>query len=277
MQQATDPFPALALSEYLPGDSVVWLAGFGAMCFALFATCGALGPLLCGRDWDTLDAGLRLRWRIKFVSVLHSVYAVYGSVRTMAYDPDTSGNPVGTTVLRSYFLGVTTVYIIYDTVLSVVYWKYMPDPSIVYHHVMAIASYGLGFWNHYCTYQQAMFQVIELTTPVVALRWYLQVTGRGASRLYFWNGLVMMVTFFFVRIVWTTYVLLGRVFPVAPLFHPEVPTSAISWFFAVAFVLVQWFWFAKIMSTAARFLGLTRGKKGGKGGSASKEDLYKET
>lgn len=60
----------------------------------------------------------------------------------------------------------------------------------------------------------AAFLMWELSTPFVHLRWFLYKMKYDHTKMYFYNGLSMILAFFLARIVWgyySSYLLVGDV------------------------------------------------------------------
>lgn len=264
----------------LPVEARFFLLSLPLCFLGLFVASGRLLPSILPRgDWARLDEGLRIRARIKAVSLVHTLVVIVTSISVMLTEPEPSPGEasfLGTNTARSLSLGITLAYMVYDLLISLYYWRFMPDKSLVYHHTCTILSYGVSLCQVYplASRWQVAYQAIELTTPLVAARWYLLVTGRAGSKLYFYNGLAMLVGFFLVRVCWSSRVVWG-VLSETPWTHERTELPLVQWVACIAFTLVQYYWFALIVKGAIAHK--KEKKEGGAGEKKAAKDLYRES
>jgi len=92
-------------------------------------------------------------------------------------------------------------YILEDLLLVYYYGKEVGGSiGFIFHHVMAAAGYTLCLNGRFLSYY-ANFRIIsEMSTPFLNFRWKIYISGNEKSPLYFWNGILLITTFFVVRI-----------------------------------------------------------------------------
>lgn len=263
----------------LPLPSRLFLLSLPLLFLFLFKFSSAFLPLVLPRgDWAKMDEGLRIRARIKCVSLAHTAVVIGTSIGVMATEPEPGPGEaayLGTTTARTLSLGITLMYMIYDLGISLHFWRFMPDKSLVYHHLCTILSYGVSIGQLYplASRWQVAYQAIELTTPLVAARWYLLVSGRSQTRAYFYNGLALLVAFFIVRVCWSTRVVYG-VISETPWTHEKTELAALQWTACIAFTLVQYYWFVLIVKGA---LAHTKNKNKKTNTKDNNKELYRES
>jgi hypothetical protein len=113
----------------------------------------------------------------------------------------------------------------------------------------------------------AGFLLWELSTPMLHLRWVLYKIGQGGSKLYTYNALAGMATFFLCRIVWGNMLsLLYWWASFAALAtqrgRDELPVASV-WFYCVCTVVMNglnaW-WFSKMVAIARESLAAKKQK-----------------
>ena len=156
---------------------------------------------------------------------------------------------------------VLIAYIASDLLVAVWHirdWK--NGEANLIHHTTAIACYWMLI-NDQFAHAHAMFGAIcELTTPIVNQRWFFDKAGMKASPLYLANGILMLVTWFVLRVVvfgWMGVRLWGMRLQVATLSWDRIVMVIGS--YGIGYAL-QLFWFRKILMGAIKAV-LGAGKK----------------
>lgn len=96
---------------------------------------------------------------------------------------------------------------------------------------------------------------MEGTTPFINLRWFLSKMGKKATPTYFVNGLLIVTTWFILRIC-------GATFIGVMIFQMQPRLNEVSWFTrnisfrtsAVVSYVLQWVWFIKIVKGLLSFI-----------------------
>ncbi len=107
----------------------------------------------------------------------------------------------------------------------------------------------------------------ELTTPFINARWFMDKAGMKSSMLYLVNGLIMLVSWFLLRVLlfgymgWRIVVMWDQIMTLT-----GVQKSAVIFAYTVGYGL-QLFWFKKILRGALKAVGLI----GGGGSNSAKK------
>ncbi|KZV90080.1 hypothetical protein EXIGLDRAFT_771112, partial [Exidia glandulosa HHB12029] len=80
--------------------------------------------------------------------------------------------------------------------------------GFVAHAVACFSVYMFGF-TPFLAYFGARCLMFEASTPFLNIHWYLLKTGRSGGKLAMINGVLLLTTFFFCRLVYGTYVSYG--------------------------------------------------------------------
>lgn len=132
--------------------------------------------------------------------------------------------------------------------------------ALLFHHVTILIIYTCGLLHQppMGLYFMLAFQVQELTNPFLTNRWFLIECGMKESVWYVINGILVLVTFFVVRIVFGMVVCL-RLHTKVPEWAWEKPGLVIALYGAWIFQSFQFYWFYYILLALVRFL--LKGKK----------------
>eukprot|EP00287_Rhodomonas_sp_CCMP768_P010127 CAMPEP_0196735734 /NCGR_PEP_ID=MMETSP1091-20130531/14055_1 /TAXON_ID=302021 /ORGANISM="Rhodomonas sp., Strain CCMP768" /LENGTH=305 /DNA_ID=CAMNT_0042079395 /DNA_START=49 /DNA_END=967 /DNA_ORIENTATION=- len=123
------------------------------------------------------------------------------SVYTLISDSDLQQHRLnGNTELSSLIIDIATGYFIYDSVVIALHLK---DDGVAYlaHGILCLFTYGLAAFYHVYHFYGPVFLLFEFTTLFVNCRWILYELNLKDSKMYFWNGLCLLIAWFLVRIV----------------------------------------------------------------------------
>ncbi len=151
-----------------------------------------------------LERDKRGYWCASMVSTVHAVLITFMSVRALARDERLASGadffystPQSLQATRC-FVG----YIFSDLVLSVWYRARWPGwQENLAHHVMILMTWSVFIGTRSGQFLAMVAHICELTTPFVNQRWFLYEAGLKSGKVYFYNGLVMVLLWFVTRIV----------------------------------------------------------------------------
>ena len=110
---------------------------------------------------------------------------------------------------QKYSSAIAAGYLFYDTIFCLNY--YNRDKLMVqtyFHHVVGIiGTLSSIFFDGFVGSAVQLTTISELSTLNVNLRVLLSLIGLGDSTLYMWNGVIMTIVFFFIRVVYYIWVL----------------------------------------------------------------------
>lgn len=133
---------------------------------------------------------------------------------------------------------------------------------LIFHHILIIATYSLGLLTQPMAgvYFMCAFQVQEITSIFLANRWFLLECEMKESDFYWWNGLFLIISYALIRVLFGSFVLFRLVMNL-----PEETLQRLDYtvivFCSVAFQLLQFYFFYKILEVVFKFLGTKKPKK----------------
>lgn len=142
---------------------------------------------------------------------------------------------------------MTIGYFISDLflVLASLPFKSISSPaSTILHHVTAIVTFSLSFYHRLAYIYCLIFIFTEASTPFVNLRWMLAELKMTSSKLYYLNGILMVLSFFLSRIIlfpFQTYIVMMRISDVYRNNH-TIAYAALSGLTIAGFLNHYWFY-----------------------------------
>jgi len=152
------------------------------------------------------DRDLKRQGADRALSTVHALCtSILGVVVELCSSPacTTRGTWLGAPMLL--FLG----YLVVDmgSILICDVWKRWrsPDYGMMFHHVFIFSFFSIGYVTDAGVWFASTLLINELSTPFVNAFWYLQYTGQKESRAFMINGLLLLFTFTFCRMVFIPY------------------------------------------------------------------------
>ncbi|GAN08980.1 DUF887-domain-containing protein [Mucor ambiguus] len=94
-------------------------------------------------------------------------------------------------------------YFLWDTIIAIYFYKYQ-GISMVFHGVASFSVFIFSF-RPFVNYYGAIFLMYELSTIFLNFHWFMDKLNWTGSKIQLVNGVVLLLTFFFARIVFGTY------------------------------------------------------------------------
>ncbi|KAJ9088902.1 hypothetical protein DSO57_1018299 [Entomophthora muscae] len=215
------------LSRYLGLTKIENHINVIALSIVSFHAVYLLGGLI-SRYWfenvyEDLSAKEKIVWRVKIVSFVHAV-AISILAYPLLFDPHLMKNKVfGYTTYSGDVYAVTCGYFVWDIVYVLVQGQHM---SFLLHGIACLAVF-LYSYTPFLNYYGSAFLMFELSTPFLNLVYFMVTTIHGfgfefasvfisnlflqdkcsysKTLLFKLNGIVLLLVFFLVRIVFGLY------------------------------------------------------------------------
>mmetsp|Transcript_19990 Transcript_19990/g.31904 ORF Transcript_19990/g.31904 Transcript_19990/m.31904 type:complete len:252 (+) Transcript_19990:84-839(+) len=223
-----------------------------------------ISPLVFSTSWASLSEAKSEKgyWAATFTGIVHALLVTATSVAAIWQDPTflSSSDAFQVTPLSHLSCCIFLGYIISDLALSSFFMSTWPgwQANLVHHLLVLVSWYQVtvgGYMHGPCLAAMAC----EITTPFVSARWLLDKTGMKESKIYFWNGMAMMVLWFFFRVCWYS----GQTFRIYQLREGllTLPTLNICVFLISFFAgaALQLYWFSKLLKGAIKVLTTPKG------------------
>uniref|UniRef100_A0A7S3PKB8 TLC domain-containing protein n=1 Tax=Aplanochytrium stocchinoi TaxID=215587 RepID=A0A7S3PKB8_9STRA len=143
----------------------------------------------------------RIRFHTYITSICHAIFVSIGGF-LCAYEL------VGCTNHHAYFghsmlaVNVSEVFISYllqDLGILIYHYNILRDKESIIHHVIFLTISQYAVSKSYFVWPFTWLILGETSTPFVGIRWLLAVSGNKESKLYFYNGVLLLGTFFLFR------------------------------------------------------------------------------
>jgi len=161
----------------------------------------------------------------------------------------------GTTPLSQFVVMVSCGFFVYDIYASIKLRRKEGIVPILHGSVCFSDLLYTLLASKFFFYGPAAI-VWEISTPFVHLRWFLSKMDMRRSRLFFNNGMLMLLSFGLCRICWGTYVAFKFFRMMAAASNDSMNASAFGMPMALCLSgnLLNYYWFYKMIAIARRYL-----------------------
>ncbi|CAI5757575.1 unnamed protein product [Candida verbasci] len=167
---------------------------------------------LFGKNYDNLKKSTKINFDVHFTSMIQCIISILLFIphlnnphfQNRSLDP--VGSLFGVTPFGSLCCSLTIGYFLWDILVCIQHFKLF-GIGFLFHGIAAMFAFGNGIFVPYCQPWAGAFLTFELSTPFVNLNWFAShlPTGTFSDKFIIINGLLLMITFFSVRIVWGFY------------------------------------------------------------------------
>ncbi|OJJ47581.1 hypothetical protein ASPZODRAFT_63333 [Penicilliopsis zonata CBS 506.65] len=167
-----------------------------------------LSPILCPKSYPKLNPRTRLNWDIHVVSLVQSVLINVLALWVMFTDEERKSMNVGERVYGytgacGLIQALAAGYFIYDLIVSTLYIK-MFGVGMLFHAISALWVFSLGF-RPFLNFYASNFILYELSSPFLNIHWFFDKVNMTGSKAQWYNGMLLLFTFFSCRLVWGTW------------------------------------------------------------------------
>ncbi|KDQ21753.1 hypothetical protein BOTBODRAFT_150707 [Botryobasidium botryosum FD-172 SS1] len=250
---ASLPLARLLSLPHLP-DHFGTVASSALFFWAVQLVSPYVAPLV-SRSYATLPKRTQHEWHVRVVSVAH-VLVMLPMIRESlgkdalnrdrAFGWDEAVGSLGS-VANGY------VYFLWDTFESILG---KGDIGFIIHGIASLATFT-PLYRPFIAYYAPRALLFELSTPFLNIHWFLDKTGRTGGILQRVNGVLLLGTFFAVRLCYGAYISY-QLFQT--LFDVRGQVSSIGLISVglgnITLNLLNWFWFVKMVAALKkRFAG----------------------
>ncbi|EKM82492.1 hypothetical protein AGABI1DRAFT_68152 [Agaricus bisporus var. burnettii JB137-S8] len=189
-----------------------------------------VAPWLCNRLWPLAYASKKRSaqnsWEIHIVSQVHCVVIIAAAAYSVwTESPDRAlDQAFGWSDTTGYVHGIAVGYFLWDTVDAIVNYIYS---GFVVHGVVCLLIYAMTF-RPFAAYYGTRCLLWEISTFFLNIHWILDKTGKTGSKLQLVNGILLISSFLFFRLIYggsvcfSFFLTLTRVWREIPLFYTIV-------------------------------------------------------
>mmetsp|Transcript_30629 Transcript_30629/g.49115 ORF Transcript_30629/g.49115 Transcript_30629/m.49115 type:complete len:266 (+) Transcript_30629:147-944(+) len=231
-------------------DSLEWFVFFHLLYWVF-----RISSRVLFKTYNKLERDKRGYWCASMVSTFHAVLITVLSLRALYEDPRLAAGvdffhttPASLQTVR-VFLG----YITADLLLSIYYRaRWSGWLANLIHHIALVVAWCLFVRSKGGHYFALVAHTCEITTPFVNQRWFMYEAGLKNAKVYFYNGLFMVLLWFLTRVAFYTslgFKLFITRHQVMSLGILEGGTVFVCYFLGL---MLQYFWFYKLMRGAIK-------------------------
>ncbi|KAF5331117.1 hypothetical protein D9619_005379 [Psilocybe cf. subviscida] len=211
-----------------------------------------LGPW-CSARWFPSSYGAKGRsaknnWSIHVVSQVHVLIIIPMALWCIWNEsPEWSQDKAfGWDSRVGYVHAIACGYFLWDTLDAIINFI---DPGFVAHGVVCFCIYLMGY-TPFVAYYGVRCLLWETSTFFLNNHWFMDKTGRTGTRAQLINGVFLLGSFFFIRIVYGGYISI-QFFHTLLQIRKSVPLTHVIIYGSGNFVLqgLNWFWFFKMITS----------------------------
>lgn len=228
----------------------------------LFLVSPVISRALFGENYNQLSKRGKKNFDIHIVSMVQCLISIaviiplYGNEH-LAQDPVFHYLPYA-----GFVSSITIGYFIWDSYICLRYFKMFGIGFLL--HAFASLFVFCQTLRPFCLAWVAGFLSFELSTPFVNVNWFISKLPAGTVPFYIQaiNGLLLIITFFIVRIIWgffAIYKVSGQLYQVLDQLPLWLPASVVLLNFALD--SLNLYWFKKMVAIAAKKIGGPAPKK----------------
>lgn len=200
--------------KFGPAEQVLWsisiISGI-IMCKIVYELTGWISSLYF-KVYNDLTKSQKIEWDNRGFSTFHAILAAAVSFYLIVFsDTFKDGGPGDLminrrSVLSDAMFGISIGYFLAD--LGMILWLFpsLGGKEYMLHHGLSLYAILLSLISGQGQIYILMVLSTEITTPLVNLRWYLDLAGQKSSTLYIYNGVAMFVGWLVARILFFVYI-----------------------------------------------------------------------
>ncbi|KAI0072276.1 DUF887-domain-containing protein [Panus rudis PR-1116 ss-1] len=223
----------------------------------VYATAGyttlhlVLAPFLSRLVVPSVYKGLKGRkgrnnWNIHIVSFVNACTLSYLAFQCLGHKSLREDKAFGWHESVGTANAVAVGHFIWDSADSIINFV---DIGFVIHGISCMMLYTLTF-RPYLGFYSPRFLLWELSTPFLNIHWFLDKLGKTGSTIQYINGILLLSTFFAVRIVYGLYMSYDFLHTIYAVRNDVSPVFTIALFIGnIILNSLNLFWFGKMIKT----------------------------
>ncbi|KAF1802487.1 TLC domain-containing protein [Mucor lusitanicus] len=160
-------------------------------------------PVLFPKTFQFFKGYNAPNWHVHVVSTVHCIVVVLGSFFIFADNSLNQDRVFGYVRWAADIYSISCGYFLWDTIIAIYFYKYQ-GISMVFHGVASFSVFIFSF-RPFVNYYGAIFLMYELSTIFLNFHWFMDKLNWTGSKIQLVNGVILLLTFFFARIVFGTY------------------------------------------------------------------------
>jgi len=218
-------------------------------------------PIVLGDAYNKLSRKTQINFDIHVVSMVQCVLSIglllptwnHPHYQNRLHDPHSS--ILGYTPYGGFVCAISLGYFLWDLYVCLKFYSLF-GVGFLFHGFAAVYVFGTSFYP-FCMPWIPAFLLFELSTPFVNINWFANRLPKGtfSDKTVMINGLMLLFTFFSVRIAWGFYAVyllaidMFQIWDQLPWYLP-VPVLALN----VLLDTLNVYWFSKMVAIARKTL-----------------------
>ncbi|KAF9061893.1 TLC domain-containing protein [Rhodocollybia butyracea] len=232
--------------------------------FFFLAVHQAFAPVVSGwmsSSFRKLDRRGKNNWSIHVVSQVHVLVVVPMALRILNSPSQGQDRAFGWDEGAGSLQAIASAYFVWDTFDAIINFT---DVGFIVHGFACSLIYLLSF-RPFLSYYASRCLLWESSTFFLNIHWFLDKTNRTGSTFQLVNGILLLATFFFVRLIGGAYVSYQFFFTLYDAWD-EIPL-AYALIYGTGNIVLQGlnvFWFMKMITALRKRFSGGDGKRNGK-------------
>lgn len=189
-----------------------------------------LSNLLFPKIYKSLTRRTRVNWDVHVVSFVQSclinalaLWVIFTDEERKQMKGSVVERVYGYTGASALIQGLACGYFIWDLIVSTRFLKIF-GVGIWCHAITALCVFSFGF-RPFANYYGPVFILYELSSPFLNIHWFCDKLNLTGSKLQWYNGMLLLFTFFCCRLVWGTYQSARVYYDVWQILHVDPSTA----------------------------------------------------
>ncbi|KAJ7582983.1 TLC domain-containing protein [Mycena floridula] len=184
-------------------------------------------------------------WAIHIVSQVHAAIIVPLALTTLNLDSLDKDRAFGWDDRSGFVQAVACGYFLWDTLDAIIFFT---DIGFVFHGFACLMIFMLSF-KPFVAFYGARCLLWEASTFFLNIHWFLDKTGRTGGNLQLVNGIILLVVFFGVRIVYGGIISYGFLQTLYAT-RDQIPLGYVLVYGAGNIMLqgLNWLWYGKMIA-----------------------------
>lgn len=168
----------------------------------------ALSRHLLPQFYNAFDQRTKINWNVHVVSFVQSTVINVLALWVIFTDEErkhenASERVYGYTGACGLITALATGYFLFDLMMCVLHFKVF-GVGMFFHAVSALWVFSFGF-RPFVNFYAPNFILYELSSPFLNIHWFLDKLNMTGSRAQWYNGMILIGTFFSCRLIWGTW------------------------------------------------------------------------
>ncbi|CAG8779002.1 13054_t:CDS:2, partial [Racocetra persica] len=220
-------------------------------CTATLAGSRFISPALFPKTYNSLPRIKRLSWDLHWVSMAHCLTVIFLSFPLLYQEELQKDKIFGYNAYAGNVYSIACGYFLWDALISLYYVKEFGF-GFALHGICCFGVFIFAF-RPFLNYYGSVFLMYEISTPFLNVHWFMDKLGLGGTLPHTINGVCLLTSFFFVRIIYGCYMSYQVFLAVLPVVS-QIPVFLCVLYGTANIMLncLNVYWFVKMIAYVSR-------------------------